>query len=188
MSVKFCIAEGRVSAINLMLVNGDQPKTFNAVGFRFSEPSAYCDFNLPERIFIMKKQLLLTSLLVALIAPVMAQSTSSAPQNPSGPAGGQDRGDIRRDQRDINQDRRDVRRDERQLNEDRRERNVDQRKEDQAIKRGDTKDAQKFEARREGEQREINKDKRDIAKDRADLRSDRHDRNQDVERVERHRR
>lgn len=133
-------------------------------------------FKPPRGLSIMKCKLLVTSLLAAIAIPVLAQTT--APADPGRP----DSGQIRREQRDINQDRRDIGRDQRDLNQERRERNFDQRKEDQAVKRGDTKDAQKWEGRREQEQREISKEKRDIANDRSDMRKDRKERTQGMRR------
>jgi hypothetical protein len=64
---------------------------------------------------------------------------------------------------------------------------MDQRREDAAIRRGDMKDAQKWDGRRQGEQREIGNERRDMARDRADLRKDRREREHDMERIGRRR-
>ena len=88
-------------------------------------------------------------------------------------------GDIGRDIRDIRRDRADIRRDEAKLREERVERNYDLRRELHAIEHGNLRAAERWDARRRQEQREINainsdlrRDRLDIARDRTDLRRD----------------
>jgi len=91
-----------------------------------------------------------------------------------------DNRDIRSDSRDIRRDKTDIRRDRAKLREERGERNADRRKEERAIEHGNLKAAEKWDARRRREQKEINAIKRDVHKDRVDLRKDRLDRNKDI--------
>jgi hypothetical protein len=91
-----------------------------------------------------------------------------------------DNRDIRNDTRDIRRDKADIRRDRAKLREERGERNADLRKEERAIEHGNLKAAEKWDARRRQEQREINGIKRDVHRDKVDLRKDRFDRNKDI--------
>jgi hypothetical protein len=88
-------------------------------------------------------------------------------------------GEIGRDIRDIRQDRAGIRRDEAKLREERVERNYDLRRELRGIEHGNLRAAERWDARRRQEQREINainsdlrRDRLDLARDRADLRRD----------------
>ena len=88
--------------------------------------------------------------------------------------------DIGRDIRDIRRDRADIRRDEAKLREERAERNYDFGRELRALEHGNLRAAERWDARRRQEQREINgitrdlrRDRLDLARDRADLRRDR---------------
>ena len=91
-----------------------------------------------------------------------------------------DNRDIRGDNRDIRGDKADIRRDENKLNRERAERNYDRRREERAIEHGNLKGAEKWDARRREEQREINATKRDIHQDKRDLARDRADRRKDI--------
>lgn len=73
---------------------------------------------------------------------------------------------------DIGRDIRDIRRDEAKLREERAERNYDLRREFRAIEHGNLRAAERWDARRRQEQREINDINRDLRRDRADLRRD----------------
>ena len=73
---------------------------------------------------------------------------------------------------DIGRDIRDIRRDETKLREERAERNYDLRREFRAIEHGNLRAAERWDARRRQEQREINGINRDVRRDRADLRRD----------------
>ena len=88
--------------------------------------------------------------------------------------------DIRRDTRDIKRDAADIKRDEAKLKEERRERNLDLKKEERAIEHGNLRAAEKYDARRRQEQKEINAIKKDIHKDKVDLRKDKADRRKDI--------
>jgi len=92
----------------------------------------------------------------------------------------QDNRDIHRDNRDIRRDRVDLKSDAAKLKEERVERNTDLRKEERAIERGNLKAAEKYDARRRQEQKEINGIKKDIRTDRADLSKDKTDRRHDI--------
>lgn len=84
-------------------------------------------------------------------------------------------GDIGRDIRDIRRDRADIRRDEAVLRGERAERNYDLRRELRAIEHGNLRSAERWDARRRQEQREINAIRRDLRRDRLDLATDRAD-------------
>jgi hypothetical protein len=92
----------------------------------------------------------------------------------------QDNRDIRRDNRDIRRDRVDLKTDAAKLKEERAERNTDLRKEERAIEHGNLKAAEKYDARRRQEQKEINGIKKDIRTDKADLSKDKADRRHDI--------
>jgi len=88
-------------------------------------------------------------------------------------------GDISRDVNDIRRDRVDIYRDHVKLNEEKAERNYDRQRELRALRNGNFWAAEKWDARRRQEQRDVNAinrdlhhDYRDLAKDRADLRRD----------------
>jgi len=91
-----------------------------------------------------------------------------------------DNRDIRRDNRDIRSDKADLKADKSKLNEERAERNADRRKEERAIEHGNLKAAEKYDARRRQEQKEINATKKDIRNDKADLAKDKADRRHDI--------
>jgi hypothetical protein len=91
-----------------------------------------------------------------------------------------DNRDIRHDGRDIRNDKADLKKDKAKLREERAERNADVRKEERAIEHGNLKAAEKYDARRRQEQKEINGIKKDIHKDKVDLAKDRADRRHDV--------
>ena len=88
--------------------------------------------------------------------------------------------DISRDLRDIRHDRADIYRDRVKLREERAERNYDWRRELRAIQHGNYWAAEKWDARRRQEQREINGLNRDLYKDRVDLGRDRADLRRDL--------
>src|SRR5215471_13447120 len=91
-----------------------------------------------------------------------------------------DNRDIRRDNRDIRSDKAELKADKSKLNEERAERNADRRKEERAIEHGNLKAAEKYDARRRQEQKEINATKKDIRNDKADLAKDKADRRHDI--------
>jgi len=91
-----------------------------------------------------------------------------------------DNRDIRHDNRDIRRDKADLKTDRAKLKEERAERNADLRKEERAIEHGNLKAAEKYDARRRQEQKEINGIKKDIRNDRADLSKDKTDRRRDI--------
>ena len=91
-----------------------------------------------------------------------------------------DNRDIRSDTRDIRHDKADIRRDRAKLREERGERNVDLRKEERAIEHGNLKAAEKRDARRRQEQKDINAIRRDLHKDKVDLAKDRFERKKDI--------
>jgi len=92
----------------------------------------------------------------------------------------QDNRDIRHDNRDVRRDKADLKTDRAKLKEERAERNADLRKEERAIEHGNLKAAEKYDARRRQEQKEINGIKKDIRNDRADLSKDKADRRRDI--------
>ena len=91
-----------------------------------------------------------------------------------------DNRDIRHDTRDIRQDARDIRRDAARIKQERQDRNYDLKREERAIEHGNLKAAEKWDARRREEQKEINAMRRDIGKDKRDLAKDRRDRREDI--------
>jgi hypothetical protein len=91
-----------------------------------------------------------------------------------------DNADIRRDTRDIRHDKADVNKDAATLRRERRERNYDLKREERAIEHGNLKAAEKWDARRRDEQKEINATRRDLQKDRRDLARDKADRRKDI--------
>src|SRR5262249_6369107 len=95
-----------------------------------------------------------------------------------------DNRDIRRDARDARQDRLDITRDAAKLKQERAERNRDIKLEERAIEHGNLKAAEKYDARRREEQRDINAAKRDIRRDKKDLARDKTDLNRDISKAE----
>ena len=89
--------------------------------------------------------------------------------------------DIRHDNRDIHSDKRDIHQDKSKLAQDRAARNYDQTRENRAIEHGNVKGAEKWDQRRQAEQRDVNAEKKDIRHDQRDLNHDRADRNADVQ-------
>src|SRR5437667_7287597 len=89
-------------------------------------------------------------------------------------------GDIGRDIRDIRHDRADIRRDEAKLREEQAERNYDLRRELRAIEHGNLRAAERWDARRRQEQRDVNAINRDLRRDRLDLARDRADLRRDL--------
>ena len=88
--------------------------------------------------------------------------------------------DMSRDIRDIRRDRADISRDLAKLREERAERNYDLRRELRAIEHGNLRAAERWDARRRQEQREINTINRDLRRDRIDLARDRADLRRDL--------
>jgi hypothetical protein len=89
-------------------------------------------------------------------------------------------GDIGRDVRDIRHDRADIHHDYAKLRDERRERNYDLKREFQAIERGNFRAAERWDARRRQEQRDVNTIKRDLRRDQIDLARDRADLRRDL--------
>lgn len=88
--------------------------------------------------------------------------------------------DIGRDVRDIRHDRADIHRDYVKLRDERRERNYDLKREFRAIEHGNFRAAERWDARRRQEQRDVNAIKRDLRRDQIDLAKDRADLRRDL--------
>jgi len=124
---------------------------------------------------------------MALIGSVAAALTLIAAPSAFAQSEGQKLQRVERDNRDIRNDTRDIWRDKAEigsdrarLREERGERYVDLWKEERAIARGNLKAAEKWDARRRQEQKDINVTRRDLHKDEVDLAKDRFDRNKDI--------
>ena len=126
------------------------------------------------------KQMALIGSVAAALALVTAPSAFAQSEGQKLERVEKDNRDVRRDTRDIRHDKADIRRDRAKLREERGERNADLRKEERAIEHGNLKAAEKWDARRRQEQKDVNAIRRDMHKDKVDLAKDRFDRKKDI--------
>ena len=89
----------------------------------------------------------------------------------------QDAKAVRQEQKEVHKDKVDLRKDRKELAKDRAQRNRDAKLEQRAVEKGNLPAAQKLDAKRKAEQKEIRADKKDVRADKTQLAKDRVERN-----------